>query len=225
MTVLEDFVISEPYQRTQDDDALIAQVSPNDNHSSDWEDNRLTPFRHRVRDYYLDLQNRRCIYCRTKIKTGQAPAEVEHIVAKSNRPEWMYEPFNLAVVCKSCNTKKSTKKILTDKDTPQLPHDSTQYKIIQPHIDRYSEHINILDGIFYEGLTDKGKETIKTCELFRYELAADRADDIIQRGGDIYNRAMLALVSHDESPLVDNIDKFIKRIEEIIQEFKEENND
>lgn len=220
MNDYEDFIIDEAYVRTPEDDALIHQASPNGNHSTDWENDCLDDFKHRVRDYYLKKQHRYCAYCRTKIKTSQAQAEIEHIVAKSNKSGWMYDPFNMCASCKSCNTKKSTKKVLADYDGEALTKISTDYKIIHPHLDKYSQHINILDGIFYVGITDKGKNTITTCVLDRYELAADRAEEIIKNEGDIYEHIMLALTEKREKPLVNVVDTFVERIKEMISDYK-----
>lgn len=222
MKDLEDFVIAAPYTKTVEDNALIKQASPKDNHSSDWENPCLDEFKQRARDYYRKKQNRRCAYCRTVIRTSQASPEIEHIIPKSDKPAWMYEPFNLCLSCKMCNTKKSTKKVLKDKTVVSLPKDSDSYKLVHPHIDRYSDHINIIDDILYEGLTKKGKETIRICELNRYELAADRAEDKIKEGKTIDEKALLSLVNHKGKHLINVMEKFEERIHEICAEYKSE---
>ena len=222
MKDLEDFVIAAPYTKTVEDNALIKQASPKGNHSSDWENPCLDEFKQRARDYYRKKQNRRCAYCRTVIRTSQASPEIEHIIPKSDKPAWMYEPFNLCLSCKMCNTKKSTKKVLKDKTVVSLPKDSDSYKLVHPHIDRYSDHINIIDDILYEGLTKKGKETIRVCELNRYELAADRAEDKIKEGKPIDEKALLSLGNHKGKPLINVMEKFEERIHEICAEYKSE---
>lgn len=222
MTILEDFVIAHPYTKSAEDIALIKQASPRGNHSDDWEATCLSEFKIRARDYYRKMQNRRCAYCRTIVKTSQASPEIEHIIPKSVKPDWMYEPFNLCMSCKKCNTKKSTNKVLTDECVKALPLDSDSYTIIHPHIDKYSEHINIIQDIFYEGLSDKGKETIRICELDRYELAADRAEDKIKEDKSLDEQILLSLVKHSGKPLVNVMAKFEERIHEICEEYKQE---
>lgn len=224
MKAIEDFLIDAPYVRTASDDALIAQASPHGNNADDWEKTCLSEYKLRAREYYRKKQNRRCAYCRTIVRTSQASPEIEHIVPKSDKPDWMYEPFNQCVSCKMCNTKKSTRNVLSNKNVTILPRKSADYLLVHPHIDSYSQHINIIDGILYEGLTDKGRDTIKICELDRYELAVDRAEDKIKEEKSLDEQALLALVNHSGKPLVNVYEKFEKRIHEICEEYKQENN-
>lgn len=222
MTQEEDFVISVPYVRTKSDNDLIKQASPNGNKANDWYKDCLQDFKASVREYYLRKQNRRCAYCRTVIRTSQVSAEIEHIIDKSGNPKWMYEPFNLCVSCKMCNTKKSSKRVLKKGTFSSLSHDTSDYIFVHPHLDQYSQHINIIDGILYEGLTTKGKETIRICSLDRYELAADRAEDKIKEEKSLDERAILALASHQGKPLVNVTAKFEERIHQIIQDYKKD---
>ena len=92
--------------------------------------------------------------------------------------------------------------------------------LVHPHIDRYSQHINLIDDILYEGLTDKGRETIRICGLNRYELAADRTEDRIKEERTLDEKALLALVNHNGQPLVNVFAKFEERIHEICEEYK-----
>ena len=220
MTQEEDFVISAPYVRTTSDNKLIKQASPNINKAKDWYKDCLHDFKFRVREYYLREQNRRCAYCRTIIRTSQASAEIEHIIDKSGNPKWMYEPFNLCVSCKMCNTKKNRKRVLVKGTFNSLSHCSSDYKIVHPHLDQYSQHINIIDDILYEGLTDKGRETIKICSLDRYELAADRAEDKIKEEKSLDERAILSLADHQGKLLVNLTARFEERIHQIVQDYK-----
>lgn len=222
MKVIENFIIDTPYVKTASDNALISQASPNGYQADDWEKACLQDYKARVREYYRKKQNRRCAYCRTIVRTSQVSPEIEHIVPKSVRPLWMYEPFNHCMSCKTCNTKKSTKNVLSDETVTTIPLKSEGYLLVHPHIDRYSQHINIIDGILYEGLTDKGRETIRICELDRYELAADRAEDKIKEEKTLDEQALLTLVNHTGKPLVNVYAKFKKRIHEICEEYKQE---
>lgn len=217
----EDFIIANPYQKTADDEALIRQASPGIKRSTDWEKDCLREYKTRVRDYYRIIQKRRCAYCRTVVRTSQAPAEIEHIIPKSQNPQWMYEPFNQCMSCKSCNTKKSTKNVLSDQNVTVFPLQSADYILVHPHIDRYSQHINIIEGILYQGLTVKGSDTIRICGLNRYELAADRAEDKIKEEKSLDEQALLSLVKHIGKPLVNVYAKFQERIHEICEEFKQ----
>lgn len=220
MTQLEDFIITTPYPKTQEDEALINQASPLGKKADDWEKNCLDEYKARVKEYYRKQQHGRCAYCRTYILTSQAPSEIEHIEPKSKKSEWMYESYNLCMSCKSCNTKKSITSVLVNDDVVDLPHDSEDYKIIHPHIDRYSDHINLIEDIFYEGLTAKGVDTIDICGLDRYELASDRAMHLIQADAEVVDKIILALVERREKRLVNIEDKFLERIQDIIDDYK-----
>ena len=221
----EDFIIGQPYSVILDDCNSIRKASPNSKKSKDWDKKCLDGFKGRVRDYYFKVQKRRCAYCRCVIKTSQAPAELDHIVPKSSEPDWMYEPFNLCVSCKSCNTKKGWKKVLKGSFEGNLPQDSDSYLIVHPHIDRYSDNIRIIGGVFYEGISDKGKWTIKKLQLDRYELAADRAEERIMQGYDNYTKILLAFSEPRDRPLVNCFDAFLDRITELIEEFKQQSPD
>ena len=222
MNRLEDFIIDTPYQKTDDDRACIAAVSPGENRAEDWKDRRLNGFKSSLREYLSVKQHSRCAYCRLRIHDNEASPEIEHIVPKDKKADWMYEPFNLCLSCKMCNTKKGhTKQIVVDESVTQLPTDATSYLLIHPYLDRYSEHIELVEDVLYKGVTEKGKYTIELCKLNRFELAATRADEKIRHKSSAYTKLMLTLVNVEHKTLVDNIDKFIKRIKECIDEYKE----
>lgn len=220
----EDFIISSPYKITREDESLIKRASPVAKKSADWENPCLEEFKRRVREYYWREQNYRCAYCRTKIKASQASPEIEHIVPKSEHDsDWMYTPFNLCVSCHMCNTKKRIKNVLSNEVNTyvSLPDDSSEYIIIHPHRDKYSKHIQIIDDIIYKGISDKGKKTIEICNLDRYELAVDRAEEKMIKEGTVDEKILYGLIKSDESSMVDDVDKFMERIKNICRQYIE----
>ena len=220
----EDFIISSPYKITREDESLIKRASPVAKKPTDWKKSSLEGFKKRVRDFYFVRQNRRCAYCRTIIKTSQASSEIEHIVPKSaHNSDWMYEPFNLCLSCHMCNTKKNTKKLLKESVNTYavLPQDSSEYIIIHPHRDKYSKHIQIIDDIIYKGISDKGEKTIEICNLDRYELAVDRAEEKMIKEGTVDEKILYGLIKSDESSMVDDVDKFMERIKNICRQYIE----
>lgn len=222
MNRFEDFVIDQPYQKNGSDLACISAASPNGNHSGDWESHYLETFKTNIREYLRKKQNGRCAYCRLRIHDNEAQAEIEHIVPKQKKAEWMYDTFNLCLSCKSCNTKKGyQKEIIEDNEVTQLPRDSSSYLIIHPYLDQYSQHIELVEEVLYKGLTDKGRYTIELCKLNRFELAAARAEGVIEHDSTLYSKWMLLLVNEENQRLIDNVDKLIKRISELIDEYKE----
>ncbi|SFP03123.1 HNH endonuclease [Prevotella sp. tf2-5] len=222
MTDREDFIIDRPYTLTGDDIKAINAASPGENDKDDWEKDDLDDFKERLRDYLWEHQNGRCAYCRLKLHDHIATPEIEHIVPKSKKPQWMYEPFNLCLSCKRCNTIKGyRKKILEDLavNATSLPHASDDYRLIHPYIDRYSDNIELLDGIIYRGKTTKGENTIKICGLDRFQVAAARADALIAKNSNEYVRLMLLIENPRYKGLVKNMGAFKKRIKLIIRDY------
>lgn len=224
MNQIEDFIIDEPYQKTSEDNDCISKASPHACHKKDWTSPHLDGFKNNLREYLRQQQHRRCAYCRLRFHETEATAEIEHIVPKDKKPDWMYETFNLCLSCKMCNTKKGhTKPIIRDESAHYLPKLSDDYLIVHPYLDKYSQHIELVDDILYKGVTEKGKYTIKVCELNRFMLAAERVEQKIIHDAKFYIKFMLAMVDDNHRILVDNIEKFIEYIKERIEEYKEQN--
>ena len=178
MDDLEDFIISEPYELTEEDKAAIQEASPLQKKGTHWGNRCLNEFKTRFRDDMEPKQNYICAYCRLELHPNEATPEIEHIVDKGNYPDWMYEPFNLCLSCKLCNTKKSTKNVLVDESVTELPQDSASYLIIHPHLDKYSDYMEFVGDVLYRPIGDsnsKGAKTIEICELNRIEVAIARA--------------------------------------------------
>lgn len=223
---LEDFVIPSPYVRTTDDDNAIAAASPDVPVGDDWNKPILNDFKENVRDYLRPLQNSRCAYCRCKIHENNASAEIEHIVPKNKRPDFMYDPRNYCLSCKICNTKKGhTKPILVNDKVPALPTDSASYLLINPYTDRYSDEIDIIDGILYKGIGQKGRYTIWLCGLDRIQCAIDRADALLESNKMTYVDFMVWLVKYDHTTLLSDWEGFLKRIKglDVIKQYKQNN--
>lgn len=163
---LSDFVITSSYTMTSADIKAVSKASKGKPQKEDWENSSLKAYKDRVRQYYRQQQNRKCVYCRMDVSSATGYFHIEHIVPKSVHPEWMYEPFNLCLSCPQCNSAKKAQEVLDNKDIKDLPTESSDYLIIHPHIDRYFDNIEIVDGLLYKGLTPKGEYTIKICNLY-----------------------------------------------------------
>lgn len=218
--MINDFIISEEYVKSDVDNEAIKKASPLGNNHTDWKKPCLSNFKTNLREYLRPCQNNCCAYCRMRLHANEATPEIDHIIPKKLKPEWMYEPFNLCLSCKLCNTKKGhKKKTLVDNDITELPKNSESYLFVHPHIDKYSEHIELVGGILYRGITEKGRYTIELCNLDRYELAAERAAELIRHGQSFYEELFLVLVDRDHVQLIDQEDKFLKQIKEAIEEY------
>lgn len=224
MKVTEDFVINRPYDLTGEDLMAIEEASPVEKDKGDWEKNVWMGLREGLGGICFLKQNYRCAYCRLELHTNEVTPEIEHIVPKNLKPNWMYEPFNLCLSCKLCNTKKGhRKKTLVDESVEELPHDAKAYKLIHPHLDKYSENIEFIGDILYRGISDKGRYTIWLCELNRYEVAAARAMELIKQGVIDETRTILMLTDEDNQKLVDDLDEFLEVIKNRIRTYKMEN--
>lgn len=193
---LSDFVITSPYAMTSADIKAVSKASKGKPQKEDWENSSLKAYKDRVRQYYRQQQNRKCVYCRMDVSSATGYFHIEHIVPKSVHPEWMYEPFNLCLACPQCNSAKNIQEVLDNTDITDLPTESSDYLIIHPHIDRYFDNIEIVDGLLYKGLTKKGEYTIKLCNLTRPELLSERARVFIQQEQepDSYSKLLITYI-------------------------------
>lgn len=135
----------------------------------------IVSIRKSLRDHYLVEQSFRCAYCRSIKKESHGLTwDVEHIIPKSAHSKFIYEPYNLAMACKECNIAKGNQDVLRVKlkKNQGLPTSTDAYKIIHPHFDTYSDHIeitNVKGKISHRPKNDhKGKETYIICDLVRF---------------------------------------------------------
>ncbi len=223
MKMVDDFVIDFPYELTEDDIKAIHKASPLIKHKEHWENDCLNDFKRRFRKAMLPKQNYRCAYCRLELHPNEVTPEIDHIMPKSLKTTWMYEPFNLCLSCKACNTKKSNKNVLQNNVLDDvLPHDSASFKIIHPYIDRYSDNIELVGNILYKGISDKGIYTIQLCKLDRYEVAAVRAMELIKQG--VYDEISIIFFLEDPNNknLVNDLNAFLADIKNRIKTYKQE---
>lgn len=214
---LSNFVISTPYQLTIADDKCIEETSHGHPVKEDWSAAKLDGFKKRVKKYYHGQQNHKCAYCRMDVSLATGFYHIEHIVPKSTHPEWMYEPYNLCLSCPICNSSKNNQEILAEETVKKLPKTSSDYLIVHPHIDNYFDHIEIVDGLLYKGLTTKGVKTIEVCNLTRTELLAERAKNYIksEQAEGSYTKIFITYTMN--SQLVGNMDELLENVEKTIK--------
>lgn len=214
---LSDFVIQSPYTLTSDDTKAIEKASNGNPKKADWEKDTLKRFKERVRVHYRKQQNKKCAYCRMDISAATSYFPIEHIVPKSLHPEWMYEPLNLCIACANCNSAKNNQEVLSNKNTTILPTDSSGYIIIHPYYDRYFDHIEIVDGLLYKGLTPKGTKTIEICNLTRIGLLSERAKQLITKDQENFHYSRLLITYSQNFKWIADTDKLLKEIQELIE--------
>jgi 5-methylcytosine-specific restriction endonuclease McrA len=140
-----------------------------------WSEDDLQDYRRLIREYYRTVQNGSCAFCKAPVSLRSAAnCHIEHIVPKSKRREFIFEPKNLCVICADCNEiKRSQETEATIPDTltnggkaKLYPRSSKAFLIVHPHFDVWDDHV-IKFGKLYVDLSDKGAFTIGACVLNR----------------------------------------------------------
>lgn len=173
------FRIGVAYAKTVADNTEIAA---DDLVNKKWEDAYET-FKPRIRLHLKGQQNGRCAFCRCPIYLGQGYANLEHIVSKTDYPQFKTLPENLVYCCWICNKSKLKQNTIhnpvADKTLQQFPTTSNGFIIVNPYHDNYEDHIDYLDDVIIikNNNSIKGENTIEFYKLARPELAEDRARD------------------------------------------------
>lgn len=130
-----------------------------------------------IKRHYSDLQEDVCFYCKIEVNYGGYLEPIEHIVPKVDKPNWMFEPRNLALSCNPCNTKKNAKNTLTDTGLASVnyPSHRDDFLIFHPHFDNWATHFEVFYEFFLIPKTTKGRATFEVCRLYRIDLPLNRA--------------------------------------------------
>lgn len=136
------------------------------------DDEELLNFKKILKEYLKKQQNYKCAFCRQKIIVEHNSIwDIEHIVSKKKKPEWMFEIYNLCLCCKDCNTHKGEKNTIKNLKLKRYPNKGMNFLAYQPHYDNYSDHIILVEaGSSYIPKTEKGIKTIETYNLSRFYL-------------------------------------------------------
>lgn len=130
---------------------------------------------------FASMNYKRCSFCTQNIQNFSTEMTVEHIETKSDCPSKIFQWDNLLCSCRTCNTKRSTKKYRDDKylDPTKLSD-----------IERYFQFR--MDGTIAvgEGLSDAERECAEYMvwmyQLDREELNADRREFMLKLLDDDY---------------------------------------
>lgn len=136
-------------------------------------------FKNELKKTHYFGQNRRCAYCRKKLRADAYWEDLDHVVAQSRRGNWIYYPKNLIVTCPPCNRLKSDDETLSDINATRFPLRSNGFSIFNPHFDKWEDHFIIEKGIFLKGIPNtKGPRTYNYCNLHRMDIIIEYADEI-----------------------------------------------
>jgi 5-methylcytosine-specific restriction endonuclease McrA len=148
----------------------------------------------------LELQNNRCAYCQGIIDLDEVGhRELDHIFPKSATEncteakgrsnefvdrqhtfgyhQFTYEPLNLVVACKVCNSYKKSFDPLLDRSIEFAENEYPEHESIlwfYPYVHHYSHHIERSDNWTYTQLSAQGEAVIKVCKLDQAEVLASR---------------------------------------------------
>jgi hypothetical protein len=93
----------------------------------------------------------------------------------------MFKVKNLILACDSCNNLKNAEQVLSEDYIGEidLPDLSEAYLIFNPHFDEWQDHLAFEDDIFIVAVPDsKGRDTIRVCHLYRYNVIVNRAKEL-----------------------------------------------
>ena len=106
--------------------------------------------RDEFKDYLKDelylIQGDYCIYCGCKFRTN-SDAQREHILPKTDYPEFSFEVKNLVLACARCNGFDFKGDIDFLIGNRSSVYENNQIELIHPYLDDISEHLNTSDII------------------------------------------------------------------------------
>lgn len=218
----EDFIIQVPYRPSERETKAITELTKKGLEPSDWESRKvgILSFKDNLREHMWHEQNFRCAYCRIEIPLACCFLQREHIVPKALHPKWMFEPRNLCFTCDRCNNYKNDKEVISNYTREDYPVSSENFLIVNPYIDKYSDHINLVNDLIYEGKTDKGYFTIDTCQLSRLDLPLERARRKMEKENPSAVMAQLLSLLSARQITQDEIKNIKRKIENIVKRYK-----
>lgn len=222
MTELEDFIVQEPYSPTEEEKRAIAELEAKGLEAEDWSSPQkgIVSFKENMRKHMYYEQNCRCAYCRIELPIACCFLQREHIVPKTSHPKLMFEPRNLCFACDRCNNYKKDEEVLTNPEANDYPSNTEDFKIVNPFIHKYSEHIELKEGIIYQGKTDEGRFTVNTCQLFRPDLALERAKQRMKDEDPLTIQSQLLSLLSSLPVSEDEINGVKKNFEKIVKMYK-----
>lgn len=109
-----------------------------------------------IKEALLEMSNRKCAYCETRIGEEAKYMEVEHYHPKESHPNDVVKWENLLPSCKRCNGKKGT-------------YDPSRYPFVDPILDMPNRHLILHDAGRISGLDKKGTASVKELDLNHYD--------------------------------------------------------
>lgn len=128
-------------------------------------------FKSNLKSYLYKVgQGRYCCFCAAELDPHQATFDLEHLIAKAEKPSVVFHLQNLALSCKTCNVNKGKSRVLLFPLREDIDHvylDSSLYLIVHPHLDNWTDHL-LIDSYGRilpkeNNFMGKGAKTIQIC--------------------------------------------------------------
>lgn len=201
--------ISTPYSFSSEERKIISSKYKK---SKDWSKPVFDEIKKNIISHLRNEQENTCCYCKTKLGFDKQCVDIEHIVSRKEDYRFGFEPLNLALSCKACNSAKSVKPVRR-KALSKYSSLASDYLIVHPHFHNYSDNIEIIDRFIFKGKTVEGKKTIKYCKLDRLKNVEQKAKEYFLKSNDSSGYFKLLL---DRGLSVIECDDIIKKIKNVI---------
>lgn len=137
----------------------------------DWSQECFTSLKRYFRKQHYQTQQRRCAYCRRQLNPLGINEHIDHIVARSIKPGWMFKPRNLVLTCYQCNTQKTNHSALKHNKHKRLPRRKRHYTLYNPYVHRWYDHFEIEDNLFIKAKSKIGSDTISKLKLYDFKYS------------------------------------------------------
>jgi 5-methylcytosine-specific restriction endonuclease McrA len=199
--------------------------------SYSWEDRVavVTKFKKKLKGDLRSLQLAQCCFCRRQL-SDDGTVHIEHFVDKSIYGDYTFEIQNLALACSTCNGAKNGYTLhisallkkravrhgkahsprcpaLASALTAGLPYPAiaTSFRWVHPHLDNFSDHIELVRGWVYSRVTLKGYRTIRSAKLNQIAALEMRAAEerMAARGEDVMSALAAQFPELDDEDMRD----------------------
>jgi uncharacterized protein (TIGR02646 family) len=164
----------------------------------DWLKDSLADVRKTAKDDLLRRQKYRCAYCRREIADEIGRIELDHVVPKSELPQFTYHRLNLVATCKRCNHRKREHNPLRRKAKNRVnyPLAESAYIWVHPYVHKYSKHIRFDGNGFYHAVKGSplGLAVITQCALSSMYLVVANRKRAIMTATESFEEAVLKML-------------------------------
>lgn len=162
-------MIVNPVSYDEDEQNLVSAILRQKGFSSEsWSEGRLDALKSHIKQHYIREQKYRCCYCQQPLYAHHGRVwDIEHVISRAVRDDFMFVPRNLAIACVECNQAKGAKSV-SNPQRMSFPDRAQLYQIVHPHFHNWEEHIELEGEGTYHALSKEGKFTIYHCDLFRF---------------------------------------------------------